>query len=236
MKKKTVNCEFVKCVWFAWKALLLVFNRLKCSSYLHPALQHTHLKRTTTLQFHDVYNHVHDLIFSCTMHSNPFGYWFAWSKTGYAFQTKSEDVTVASWNNLFLHIPVLLSSKPKPSSKEACLHWWTTTTGVNVSFMGWRRGSTFFSFFLCFIIMVRPPSDDEWATFRKIIFFSALATWAWVCACMGGGGEQLGPLQSSRAQDGPDVTGTYMHETMTSGSTYYCTTFSLICRVLCTAW
>ena len=188
VKKKRVNCEFVKCVWFAWKALLLVFNRLKCSSYLHPALQHTHLKRTTTLQFHDVYNHVHDLIFSCTMHSNPFGYWFAWSKTGYAFQTKSEDVTVASWNNLFLHIPVLLSSKPKPSSKEACLHWWTTTTGVNVSFMGWRRGSTFFSFFLCFIIMVRPPSDDEWATFRKIIFFSALATWAWVCACMGGGG------------------------------------------------
>ena len=142
---------------------------------------------------------VHDLILFCTMHSNPFGYWFAWSKTGYAFQTKSEDVTVASWNNLFLHIPVLLSSKPKPSSKGACLHWWTTTTGVNVSFMGWRRGSTFFSFFLCFIIMVRPPSDDEWATFRKIIFFSALATWAWVCACMGGGGGSS--LDHSRAQE-----------------------------------
>ena len=134
-----------------------------------------------------------------------------------------------------LHI--LLSSKPKPSSKGACLHWWTTTTGVNVSFMGWRRGSTFFSFFLCFIIMVRPPSEDEWATFRKIIFLLYPCYLGMsMCVHGEGGGEQLGPLQSSRAQDGPDVTGTYMHETMTSGSTYYCTTFSLICSVLCTAW
>ena len=150
----------------------------------------------------------------CKIQTLPFGY---------------ADVTVASWNNLFRHIPVLLSSKPKPSSKGACLHWWTTSTGVNVA-MFYGMTTRFDILFFLSLLYYNGASTVRWRVgdVSKNYLLLCPCYLAWVCACMcmeGGGGAILGPLQSSRAQDGPDVTGTYMHETMTSGSTYYCTTF-----------
>ena len=64
--------------WFAELSLIVA------QMPVHTSTLYSHLKRSTTPHLHDLYNHVHDLILFCTMHSNPFGYWFAWNKTGYA--------------------------------------------------------------------------------------------------------------------------------------------------------